>query len=156
MLVDGSTIKAQPPELPKIGIPAIQAMSEEVYYYPSTLKSVDSTEESILSLIFRSKKRLQSYTLFCIKELLSLGEDTMRYVHNMPPPTYQYARYTDWITQFVDEKLNSKARDAEQHRDLLLKVKEMMTKYEFDSKDYQESIKEMHQKVFFFLPFIDI
>lgn len=149
MLVDGSTIRACPPELPKIGVTAIQALSEEVYFYPSTLRPMDSIEESILTLIFRSNKRFASYTLFCIKELLTLGDKTMRYVHNMPPPTYQYARYTDWIIQFVDDKLKTTNKEADQHRELLLQVKEMLTKYQEESKEYENEIITQHQQVLF-------
>ena len=147
MMVDGSTIKACPPELPKLGINAIMSLTEEVYYYPSTLKSLDSNEESILSLIFRSKRRFESYTLFCIKELLTLGEDIMKYVCNMPSPTYQYAKYSDWIMQFVKDKQKSKSRDAEIHMDLINQCVEMLNKYEEDTKLYTAEVKQLHQEV---------
>jgi len=64
MMVDGSMIKAAPTDLPKLGAYAISCMSDEVYYFPSTLDSIDSTNESILSLIWRSKRRFESYTMF--------------------------------------------------------------------------------------------
>ena len=80
VMCDGSTIKKCPPELPSMGIFAIRNLTEEVFQYPSTLKGLDSRDDSILSLIFSAKKRFDSYTMFCIKELLSLGEDAMRYV----------------------------------------------------------------------------
>lgn len=111
MLSDGSMVQACPPDLPKLGIYAIQSLTDEMIFFPSTLKELDAHEESILSLIFRSKKRFEKYTMFCIKELLTLGDATMKYIFSMPSPTYQYAKYSDWIVQFVQEKHMSKSID---------------------------------------------
>ena len=66
MMVDGSMVKASPPDKPKLGIYAIQSMSDEIFYYPSTLEHLDSVNESILNLIWRWKKRFENYTLFWI------------------------------------------------------------------------------------------
>jgi hypothetical protein len=149
MLVDGSMIKACPPELPKLGVYGISALSDEVFYYPTTLEHVDSANESILSLIWRSRQRFENYTLFCIKELLNLGEDILKYVSNMPSPTYQYARYTDWIIQFVKDKSESKAKDSEAGNiDIATHVLLSLQKYLEDVVVYEEQLRDKHRLLY--------
>lgn len=152
MLIDGSMMKANPTEKPKLGIYACQTLSDEVYYFPSTIEQIETTNESILSLIWRSKKRFESYTMFCIKELLSLGDGIMKYVCSMPSPSYQYARYTDWIFQFCEDKKNSKSKDMDMYKDVIIVVQNMLDKYEQDSKGYEAELKETHKNVSSLLP----
>jgi hypothetical protein len=147
MMLDGSMIQVCPPDLPKLGVYAIQSLSDEVFYYPSTLKELDAHEESILSLIFRSKKRFEKYTMFCIKELLTLGDATMKYIFSMPSPTYQYAKYSDWIIQFVEEKHASNLKDSEVSEESMNSIMEMLKKYQEEYKDIEVEIKSQHQKV---------
>lgn len=145
MLMDGSMIKASPGEKPKLGAYAISSISEDVFYFPSTLETVDSSNESILSLIWRSKRRAETYTMFCIKELLTLGDDILKYIFKMPSPNFQFARYTDWIAQFTEDKSKSKSKDAEVYKDAILQVQSILAKYNEDVVKYEQELKEEHQ-----------
>lgn len=152
MLVDGAVSKNKLGHVPRLGIFAIQCLSDEAFYFPSTLEGVESSNESILSIIWRSKRRFENYTIVCIKELLNLGEATMRYVNKMPSPSYQYARYTDWLFQFCEEKQKSKAKDAENYRDVTNHVMKMLEKYSIASKEYEEELKLEHAKIYNLTP----
>lgn len=147
MLMNGSVIKNKPEVKPKLGIHACQCLSDEVYYFPSTLEPIETSNESILTLIWRSKRRFENYTLFCIKELITLGNDIMKYVCHMPSPSYQYARYTDWLLQFCETQEKSKAKEMERYKDLIEFVKQTLTKYEEDAIVYENELKEKHKEV---------
>lgn len=147
MLLDGSMIAADPPDKPKLGVYAVQNLNDEAYWFPSTLEKIDSSNESILSLLWRSRKRFENYTMFCIKELLQLGDDIMQYVCHMPSPSYNYARYTDWMCQYVEERRESKSKDAEMYKDLFEHVWGLIQTYSQCSKEYENDLKEKHKKV---------
>lgn len=147
MMMDGSLIKAAPTDKPKLGIYAIQSMGDEVYYFPSTLEHLDSVNESILNLIWRWKKRFESYTLFCIHELFCLGDDVLKYIWNMPSPTYQYARYSDWIEQFWDDLAKSKSGNSAHYFETIQAVKLQIEAYKAKIFDFESELKEQHKLV---------
>ena len=147
MMVDGSMVKASPPDKPKLGIYAIQSMSDEIFYYPSTLEHLDSVNESILNLIWRWKKRFENYTLFWIHELFCLGDDVLKYLCNMPSPTYQYARYSDWIEQFWDDLTNSKSGSSTHYIETIHDVKLQLEAFKTKISYFEEELKESHINV---------
>ena len=155
MLVDGSPMKAWPPDQPKFGVYSISSVSEEVFYFPTTLEHVDSINESILSLIWRSRQRFEGYTLFCVKELLNLGEDIIRYISKMPSPNYQYSRYTDWIFQYVKDKYNSNLIKNSVYTETLQSLISAIGNFEEKIKIFDQEYKE-EQKSLYYLNEIEL
>jgi len=47
----------------------------------------------------------------------------LEYISHVPSPTYQYARYTDWIVQFCEEKAFSQSKDSERYKDAIEQVR---------------------------------
>lgn len=64
----------------------------------------------------------------------------------MPSPTYQYARYTDWIEQFCEEKSRSKAKSTEMYRDVIIQVQQILKKYNEDLIGYEADLKNDHKQ----------
>lgn len=63
----------------------------------------DNTNDSILTLLWRSHKKWDTYAMKCLNTLLSLmveSEDIFDWIFNAAPPVIQYARYSDWFSQF--------------------------------------------------------
>jgi len=47
---------------------------------------------------------MDTFAINCLTELLSLmakDEDIARFIYRSAPPTYQMARYTDWIRPYL-------------------------------------------------------
>ena len=147
MIVDGSMVKASPPDKPKLGVFAIQSMSDEIFYYPSTLEHLDSVNDSILNIIWRWKNRFENYTLFWIHELFCFGDEVLKYVCNMPSPTYQYARYSDWIEQFWDDLANLKGVSSTHYIETIHAVKLQLENFKTKISYFEEELKESHINV---------
>ena len=65
----------------------------------------------------------------------------------MPAPNYRFARYTDWIGEYVRSKISDKKKGAEVNEEIINQLLEMLSKYEEDSKGYEEDIKNHHKEV---------
>lgn len=51
---------------------------------------------------------MDTYTVNCLEDLskvMSQDETICQYLATQPGPTYQYARYTDWIRPYLDKQL---------------------------------------------------
>ena len=91
---------------------AINYIDEDVYLYPSPIFSdQNEVKNSILALIWSQKKRWDHSCLHSIRNLLQLILSSPRvhkYIHTLPPPTYQYRSFLHWIEIYVhSSKLNT-------------------------------------------------
>lgn len=89
----------------KIGVKVLFSNNDEVYNYKSYLFTNENID-SLLHLLWRYKGRMDSYTVSCLESLLNIiasDENVAEYFSNIPGPTYQYARYTDWIKPYLNE-----------------------------------------------------
>lgn len=82
-------------------------IDEEVWTYPTPLcfgHSAYDTPDSILSLIWKHRKRWDQYCVSCIKTLFKIclrSQMLSKYMEEVPAPTYQYASYIEWIREFL-------------------------------------------------------
>lgn len=56
---------------------------------------------------------MDQYTVNCLDDLTKVmlkDRSVMQYIAELPAPTYQFARFTDWITPYVTQL--SKSNDA--------------------------------------------
>ena len=121
-------------DLPRLGVAALSTLSDEAYTYVSTLMRTD-LYDSVLFLIWRHRKRSEAFTLTCLRELLQLmdeDKEIAKFVAQSSPPTYEYARYTDWFRPFIESYIedlrrfsSSNKREAE-----ALIVSGLLNKYE--------------------------
>jgi len=93
--------------LPYYGSATINAIDDEIWSYLTPLcfgHNYYDTPESILSLIWRHRKRWDQYCVGCIKNLFSIclrSRELSEYMERLPAPTYQYGRYVDWIEEYL-------------------------------------------------------
>lgn len=62
----------------------------------------------LLHLLWRYQGRMDNYTLTALEYLLTIAtaDDTCsEFFARLPPVTYQYARYTDWIKPYLQNQL---------------------------------------------------
>ena len=103
---------------PYFGNSIINAIDDEVYGYSSTLcfgHSVYDTTESVLWLIWKHKQRSDHYCIMSISHLFSIAlknPKLAQYLSNIPPPTYQFPRYADWISDYIKNYKNYTASYA--------------------------------------------
>ena len=94
----------------KIGVETISKINEDIYTYVSPIRfNQGPSEEALLNQLLKCKSRSDSFGYSCIKEMLSLiAKDNaiQEFVFGLIPPSYQYARYTDWMKNYLD---NAKA-----------------------------------------------
>lgn len=66
----------------------------------------------------------------------------------MPSPTYQYARYTDWIFQFVDDKCKSKLMSNPMYTETLKGLKVALENLTIKMREYDREIKDNHTMIY--------
>ena len=66
-----------------------------------------SSEESLLSQLLKCKGKMDTNCINCLQEMLHLmiKDDVIaRFVYNTPPHTYQFARFTDWFRNYLENQ----------------------------------------------------
>ena len=86
------------------GAELVERINDEAYIYVSTLMST-STEESLMTLLLKQRGRMDTFCIKALKDLISLclkDIDIARYIYRQAPPSYQYARYSDWFRSYIE------------------------------------------------------
>ena len=92
-----------------MGVSNLDAPNDDVFEYKSTLfKSAQNIKESLLQIIFQYRKKWTKFSLNCLNALLQascqdLSRSLARYLRNLEPPNYAYARYTDWVRPYLED-----------------------------------------------------
>ena len=92
----------------KYGIEFVDRINDDAYTYMSTLIP-GPNEESLFSQLYKCKNKFDTNCIQCLKELLHLmaeDDDIARFVFNTAPPTYQNARFTDWMLPYLENQKN--------------------------------------------------
>lgn len=79
------------------------SIDDVVYNYDSTLGVEHGT--SVLNLILQNRKRLENLCLVCLRQVLilcDLSPTVFEYFISLPPPSYNYANFSDWIRPFIE------------------------------------------------------
>lgn len=130
----------------KYGLEFVERSADDAHTYICPL-ACTLAEESLLAQLLKCKGKLDTFAINCLKEMLSLmakDEDVARYVYSASPPTYQVARYSDWIRPYLEyqkaevERTNSYAYFKSKH-DAIVKSLDYCTRFE---KAYQEPFFE--------------
>ena len=91
----------KPIDLMHFGLGIMDNISDSAYEYPSTLLNSVSNN-SLLNLLLISRKRYDIYPIRGILELMLQNEAAFDYITNLPPPSYEFAKYVDWIKPCLD------------------------------------------------------
>lgn len=97
--------------LPKYGIAFADSITEETFTYftpVSVSNKLNVNFEGILLTLWHHRRRWETYTMTCVRSLLELmatDDDIGNYIADCQPPTYQYARYSDWLLPFINSYL---------------------------------------------------
>ena len=91
------------------GNSAIKNIDDEVNHYQSTLcfgHHSFTSIEGVFEILWKNKRAYDSKSLKSVKTILEVAlrnEDFKQSLAGLPPPTYQFARYTDWIEEFLEK-----------------------------------------------------
>ena len=88
--------KEQPHTQLKIGLELIDNLKKTVHEFPSPL-AYKSRYESYLNFIWYNKKKLDITAAALL--ILSMAQlpNVFQYVINLPPPSYRFSKYIDWV-----------------------------------------------------------
>jgi len=79
------------------------SLDEVVVNYETPLSANGCT--SLINVIMQNRKRMESMSMICLKQLLILADinDTIfKYFISLPPPSYLYAKFSDWVPAFIE------------------------------------------------------
>ena len=106
--------------LPKAGVAAAEAITAQVcrYFSPvlKTASSPYSQKESALQALLSNRRSQSQAVLASLKAILeAVLEDPsgriLGYLQKMDPPTYQFARYWDWIKPWVENEVRQNSQN---------------------------------------------
>ena len=96
-------VKPYGKEVFKYGVEIIQKIGEDAYTYPCPIIQ-GSNEDGLLGQLIKLKFRLDTQCCSSLHELMDLvakDDSIARFFYSMAPPTYQHARYSDWIKDYL-------------------------------------------------------
>ena len=79
------------------------SLEDLVISYETPLALENTT--SILNLILQGRKKFDNLCMVCIRQIIILineNNSIFQYITSLPPPSYNYAKFTDWIPPFID------------------------------------------------------
>ena len=85
------------------GIYGNTSLEDLVVSYETPLSVENST--SVLNLILQNRKKFENLCIVCVRQLLLIMDvnyPVFQYVISLPPPSYNCAKFTDWIPAFID------------------------------------------------------
>lgn len=85
------------------GVYGNTSIEDAVITYESPLNIEGST--SVINYMLQNRRRLENITLICLKQLLLLADinqSVFEYLLFLPPPSCNYAKFTDWVMPFLD------------------------------------------------------
>ena len=74
--------------------------------------------DALLTEMIKYQKTKSEFTIYALNEIVSLcleDDEICEYIYNQPPPTYQYARYTDWFESFCIEQRNQLIEQSQRY-----------------------------------------
>eukprot|EP00826_Nyctotherus_ovalis_P062317 TRINITY_DN8994_c0_g1_i7.p1 TRINITY_DN8994_c0_g1~~TRINITY_DN8994_c0_g1_i7.p1 ORF type:complete len:681 (-),score=203.35 TRINITY_DN8994_c0_g1_i7:168-2210(-) len=95
-----------PNEETKFGLSLIDTITEDVNEYISPL-NYNAQCKSLLTLLWKHRMVYEIHPLKCLLEIMAKSREAFLYVASLPAPTYQYAKYSDWIHWAVSFCINN-------------------------------------------------
>jgi len=98
----------------KYGLELVDRINEESMTFTSPIL-YGASDEALVAQIIRCKGRFEVQCISCLKELLSLMRKdrvVADFVYQLPPHTYQYARFADWFRPYLEEQLADQSKSS--------------------------------------------
>lgn len=79
------------------------SLEDLIVSYETPLSVENST--SLINLVLQNRKKFENLCISIVRQLLILldvNHVIFQYVVSLPPPSYNYAKFTDWIPAFID------------------------------------------------------
>ena len=60
---------------------------------------------SFMNFMLSNRKRIENLSIICLKQLLilaDLNDFILNYIISLPPPSYNYGKFTDWMPVFIE------------------------------------------------------
>jgi hypothetical protein len=87
---------------------AYHNLKEEIHMMKSMLTYDPENDNSLLHLLWRYQGRMDQYTVNCLDDLTKVMQQDSglrEYLAEQSGPTYQYARFTDWIRPYLEQQV---------------------------------------------------
>jgi len=91
---------SKPHEQFKYGLSLVDSVKDDIFEYISPL-NYNNRYESLLALLWKHRKTFEIQPIKCLLDLMCSSTRIFNYVTSLPSPSYQYAKYTDWIKPIV-------------------------------------------------------
>jgi hypothetical protein len=105
-------------ERSKWGVELVDRLQEDAVKYVSPILRGAAGDEALSTQLVKCKGRFDVQCLGGLKEVLSVmrkDRTIAHFIYNLPGPSYQYARFTDWFRPFLEEQLADTSRASSQH-----------------------------------------
>lgn len=93
----------------RVGLDAtFHNIKTEVFEFRSMVTFEPKDNDCLLHLLWRYQGRMDTYTITALEYLLAIAnsdDDVSEWFAQLPPVTYQYSRYTDWIKPYLQSQL---------------------------------------------------
>lgn len=83
----------------------INYINSEAHQFKSPI--VKGAGDALLSDMFKAMKTRAEFTIYALADLLQLcceDDEICEFIYAQPPPTYQYARFSDWFEPFARDQ----------------------------------------------------
>jgi hypothetical protein len=97
----------------KWGLELVDRVNEEAIKFVSPILAGGACDEALIAQIVKCRGRFDVQCISCLKELLSLmrkDREIARFIYQLPPSSYQGARFTDWVRPYLEEQLADSSR----------------------------------------------
>lgn len=102
-------------------------------------------DNALLHLLWRYHGRMDQYTVNCLDDLTRVmveDEGIRKFLAEQPGPTYQYARFTDWIRPYLEAQF--KNSNASTYNDVYhTTMRETATRVLKQYETYEKSLREI-------------
>lgn len=136
---------SQPNPKSSYGLSGISDIEDDVNIYISPV-STEERNKPLLQLLWEDKRRFENVITQLLKMLFAVCEGSARvyrHVRDSAPPSYMYARYTDWVEGFLEDygKMTSfmSAEQLKEKEKLVESVKELWKR--FDGRVKEDGVK---------------
>lgn len=134
--------------LPRFGVCCLNQVSDEVYQYMSPLDLIRG-DHALLALLWRYRGKMDLYVINCLNILLEIivgSKFLSEYMFNLDPPTYDFARFTDWFRPYLYKELekvhrNMGYRTSGKKEEGILKCFGYLKQYEDSLKEYERRLQ---------------
>jgi hypothetical protein len=134
--------------LHRFGTSVCNNIQEETYSYLSPI-DLKQQHDSLLTLLWKYRGKMDFYVINCLNILLEIiveNQFLSEYVFNLDPPTYQYARFTDWFRPYLNKRIkeikrNMQYRHSTKKQECVIKCFAYLEVYEKALKQYERKLQ---------------